>query len=105
MRNKCLLAGASVTAIFLPLAGSFAEGRPSTPAEIAETAKLNRDVSAANAAADQIYSAAMKQYDDAKRDNDALQQKYIEDKRQNDLLQQQYQDKLKANQPAVTTHN
>ena len=73
----------------------------STPAERAQTAKLNQGVADANAEADRHYSDLEKQYQDRKTENQELQQKYQEEKKQNDLLQQQYQEKLKAYQEAT----
>src|SRR5690348_13707610 len=72
---------------------AFAE-TPASPAALAETARLNRDISAANAAADTHYEALMKQYREQKGQNDQQQKRYQEELKHNSLLQQQYQQKL-----------
>ena len=54
---------------------SFAE-RPSTPAELAETAKLNREIVDMNAAADELEQVLDEQYQEQKHQDDALQRQY-----------------------------
>jgi hypothetical protein len=71
---------------------------PSSPAERAATAKLNRDMAAANAAADDRYAALKKQYDQQKEQNDEEQKKYQLRVKEHDLLEQEYQQKLKTYQ-------
>lgn len=93
--------GLGIVISFLASLSAFAE-TPSSPAELAVTAQLNRDVAAANAAADARYEAAMKLYSEQKRQNDMEQQHYQEELRRNTFLQQEYQDKLHDYQKAYS---
>lgn len=72
-----------------------AAAQGSSPTERAQTAALNRDIAAANEAADTKYDTAKKEYDEQKSQNEAQQQHYQEEVKQNQALQQQYQEKLR----------
>ena len=49
---------------------------PSSPAEQAATAELNRNIAARNAAADDRYKSLEAQYQEQKRQNEAQQRQY-----------------------------
>jgi hypothetical protein len=99
-----------VTALLLAAGPSWGELSPSA-AEIAETAKLNRDISDANAAKDARYAIVEKEYLQKKQQNDKIQEdyrakvkenelqqtQYRQQKQHNDLLWQQYRDRLDQN--------
>ena len=74
---------------FLIVSPVLAQGRYSTPAEKAETAAINNQVAASNAAADA-------QADTNNADYQAQQQQYQNQLQQNQAQQQQYQDRAAA---------
>jgi hypothetical protein len=97
-----------VAACILLAAGpSWAESS-SSAAEIAETARLNREISDANAAKDARYAIVQKEYLQKKqlsdktqeeyrtkvKENELEQTQYRRQKQHNDLLWQQYRDRL-----------
>lgn len=95
MRLKICLAAIALLGFIGP-----AMAQPSSPAEKAQTAKLNSDIAAANTSADAKYQTAKSQYDAEKVKSDEAQKRYREEVNQNETLQQQYQEKLRAYQEA-----
>lgn len=93
-RNALWTLGLVIGAGGLLTAPAFGEP-PESPAEIAETVQLNRDIAAQNAAADARYQAAKAKYDQEKMQNDAARARYEEEVKHNAALQQDYQQKLK----------
>lgn len=83
-------------AYFLLFSISCFAATPSSPEEIAATAKLNTDIAAANARADARYQALRSDYEKQKAQNDALQNKYTRDKQDNDRQQREYLEQLKS---------
>lgn len=102
MQMRMYATAGSITGLILlsSLPALAAAPMAATKNELGETATLNHDISAANAAADARYAAEKKQYDEEKSRNEAEQQHYLEQVKQNEALQQQYQDKLRAYQQA-----
>jgi hypothetical protein len=90
----------------------------SSPAERAETARLNREIADHNAAADEReqsfqaqyqiemgqseaiqeqYQTKLAQYMEGKKENDLARAQYVEKKKQSDLAQEQYEEQKKQN--------
>ena len=101
--SKCLgLVAALLSLSALISVTNAAEILPSV--EVAETARLNRDIAKNNDDADQRYARLRDQYLQQKRKNDLLHEQYLaqmkeydsrnakyqEEKRKNDLLQEQF---------------
>ena len=79
-----ILGGAAIAALIGATLVATVPGKastPSSPAERAATAELNRNIAARNAAADDQYKALQAQYQEQKRQNEAQQ-------RQNQVQQQ-----------------
>ena len=74
-----ILSGAAIAALVGATMFSSVESRastPSSPAERAATAELNRNITLSNAAADEHYKLLEAQYQEQKRLSDAAQQQY-----------------------------
>jgi hypothetical protein len=89
LSNLGFLIGSCV--VFAPALGES----PSSPAELAQTAQLNRDMAAQGRSSNADYASAKKKYDEDKRENEAQVSHYQEEVKQNQALQDQYQEKLK----------
>ena len=79
MKTTTRILGGGAIAALMATAFVPAEGRastPSSPAERAATAQLNRDVMLKNAAADEHYRSQEAQYQEQKRQYDAQQLQY-----------------------------
>ena len=68
---------------------------PSSPAELAQTAQLNRDMAAQGRTSNADYALAKKKYDADVLQNQAQASHYQEEVKQNQALQDQYKEKLK----------
>jgi capsule polysaccharide export protein KpsE/RkpR len=88
MKTKIwILGGAAIAALIgatILTSVPSSASTPSSPAEQAATAELNRTITANNATADEHYRL--------------LEAQYQEQKRQNDIAQQQYQARLQSYQ-------
>jgi hypothetical protein len=80
MKTKArILAGAAIATLLGAMALTTAESRasvPSSPAERAATAELNRDVMRRNAAADEQHTMQEAQYQQQQRQYEAQRQEY-----------------------------
>lgn len=100
MKFHALTAAAGGLALFACIGAAGAQparmdanGMPtnqSTPAEQAETANLNNQVSAGNAAADATYQAQQQQYQNQLRRNQAQQQQYQDKNARYNALRARY---------------
>ncbi len=77
--KTAILGGAAIAALIgatLFASVPSVASTPSSPAERAATAELNRNIAVRNAAADEQYKSLEAQYQEQKRQNEAQQRQY-----------------------------